>query len=440
MQTLLEDFYDADDREDWDGAMALANKAIAEFPRDPGGWAMRARVHKKLEDTAGAKAALAKAQQLDALCPLAAWTEALLRLDEGPQSYDAALATVDRALKSHPRHYGCLLSRAWILMTMGDSEASLACSRLAMAAAPGMQRPVANAAAVLDGLGREDEGTRLYEEIAARRPDDGMLAYNTGTRLYQAKDYARAIGHLDRARALLGEWNAVQHNRASTLAALGRHREAVEEWSALLLREPDWDWPLVGRLKSLRALNRTAEAETDMQRLHGMTELDISSLWSLSGIYSDDGNDLRAIECLQRMIDKGERLAQIYASMGNCRFELGDDAAAQPLLERALALEADDACSHMVYAKSMHRVGKLETALEHAEMAIALDPGDGEPQRRVRGEILAALERCDEAVPELEATSRSTAIIRSRSASWPKFTGAAALSAGARALQHALGR
>jgi tetratricopeptide (TPR) repeat protein len=403
MQTLLEDFYDADDREIWDTAMALADKAIALFPGRSAGWAMRARVYNKLESTAAAKAAVAEAQELDARCPLAAWTEAMIRLDEGPQSYGAALAIVDRALGRHPGHYGCLLGRAWILSTMGGNEASLACNRLAMAAGPSMQRPIVNAAAVLDRLGRKGEATRLYEEIAAKRPDDGMLAYNTGTRLYEAGDYAKAIAHFDRARALLGEWNAVQHNRASALAALGRHREAVEEWSALLKREPDWDWPRMGRLKSLRALNCTAEAEADMLRLQGMSDLDIPTLWQLSGIYADDGEDLKAIGCLQRMIEKGETSARVYARMGNCRFELGDDAAAQPLLEQALALETDYASPHMVYAKLMHRLGKSETALEHAEMAIALEPAGDEPQRRVRGEILIELGRFDEAVPELEA-------------------------------------
>ena len=227
MRTLLQDFYDADDREDWDAAMAIAGRAVEEFPREPTGWAMRARIYDKNGDAAAAGAALAKARELNDTCPLAAWTEAMLRLNEGPRSYDAALSIVDRALKHNPRHYGCLLGRAWILSTMGADEESLACAGLAMEAGPRMQRPIVNAAAVLDRIGRQEEATRLYEEAAVRRPEDGMAAYNAGTRLYEAGEHARAIVYLDRARGLLGEWDAVRYNRALVLSALGRHQEAM---------------------------------------------------------------------------------------------------------------------------------------------------------------------------------------------------------------------
>ena len=62
----------------------------------------------------------------------------------------------------------------------------------------------------------------------------------TGTRLYEAGEHARAIVYLDRARGLLGEWDAVRHNRAQVLSALGRHQEAMEEWNTILARQPDW--------------------------------------------------------------------------------------------------------------------------------------------------------------------------------------------------------
>jgi tetratricopeptide (TPR) repeat protein len=409
MRTLIEDFYDADDREDWDAAMAIAGRALEEFPRDSTGWAMRARICNKMGDAKATAAALAKARELNASCPFAAWTEALLRLNEGPRSYDAALSIVDGALKHDPRHYGCLLARSWILLTMGADEESLACARLAMEAGPRMQRPLANAAAVLDRIGRQKEANSLYEESAARRPEDGMAAYNAGTRLYEAGEHARAIVYLDRARGLLGEWDAVRYNRALVLSALDRHQDTMEEWDTILARQPDWDWALMGRLKSLRALGRTAEAQAFLPRLEGMSDLDTQVLWQLSGIYAADSEDLKAIKCLERMIEQGDGSARVYARLGNCQFELGDDAAARPLLEQALALDEDDAFTHMVYAKTMHRLGELDTALEHVETAIALEPDPGEAQRRVHGEILVVLGRYDEAVPELEAYVRVNA-------------------------------
>ena len=54
MRTLLEDFYDADDREDWDAAMAIGGRALEEFPRESTGWAMRARIYNKIGDAGAA--------------------------------------------------------------------------------------------------------------------------------------------------------------------------------------------------------------------------------------------------------------------------------------------------------------------------------------------------------------------------------------------------
>ncbi len=68
------------------------------------------------------------------------------------------------------------------------------------------------------------EMASFFDQAAHQAPDYGMLAYNAGTMLYEVDEFDRAIVHLDRARELLGEQNAVQMNRALTLQQMGRLR------------------------------------------------------------------------------------------------------------------------------------------------------------------------------------------------------------------------
>lgn len=392
---------DLDDVDDIGGAMALAKRLLAEFPQEPRLLGTRARLHYKRNDPRSAQADVEAALAVDPDCVDALWARTLL-IAEDAESHRRALAELERLVARHPGHYGCHLSRGWRLHQTGRLDEAVAACEAALRAAPHRLRPANNAASFLIEAGRTEEATVFLERLAASRPDDGMTAYNIGVHYFGMGDYERAIVHYDRGRRLLGERNAIQHNRALTLQKLGRHAEAVEEWSLLLEREPSWDWPISGRERSLRALGRDAEADADHERW-----LDVVGRDSAEALLQEPrrrmeaGEFAEALDRLQRMIAAGQAVADVFNLAGFCQVELGRRAEAKALYERGLALDDGLAYLHRNHAENLLGLDDPVGALAHAETAIALEPTDARPHK-LRGQAMIRLERATEAVPSLQ--------------------------------------
>lgn len=392
---------DLDDVDDIGRAMALARKLVVELPCEPRALAIRSRLHFKCNDLAAAETDVDAALALDPHCADALWARTLL-IGEDRDSHERAIAELDRLVALHPGHYGAHLSRCWRLHEIGRLDDAVAACEAALRAAPHRLRPANNAANFLIEAGRSTEAKVFLERLAAARPDDGMTAYNIGVHYYGMGDYERAIVHYDRGRRLLGAQNAIQHNRALTLQALGRHEEAVEEWTLLLSREPDWDWPLIGRERSLRALGRDAQADADHERwldLVGRDSIEVLRMEPRRLVNA--GDYAAALPLLEKMIAAGQVDPDVFNLAGWCHARLGRHAQARPLYERGLALDDQRDYLHRNLGDALLELDDPVGALSHAEIAIALDPGES-PQHELRGKALLKLGRNAEAVASLE--------------------------------------
>lgn len=402
LEQRIEAILDLDDLDEHGRALELAERLTAEFPREPRALAIRARTRFKHGDLRATQADVDAALALDAQCIDALWVRSLLIGEDDASANLRAIAELDRLLARQPDHYGCLLSRGWRLRLLGRLDEAVAAWEAALRAHPRRRRPAANAATFLQEAGRTDEASAFYERIAAANPDDGMAAYNVGTHYFQLGQYDQAIGHLDRGRRLLGEQNAIQHNRALTLQALGRHAEAVEEWSCVLLREPDWDWAVSGRFRSLRALGRDAEAAADHARWMDLVGADSSeALQAEPRRLIEAGEHAAALNLLEKMIAAGQFDVDVLNLAGFCLARLDRPAQAKAMYERALAL--DDACAyvHRNYGEALLALDDPAGAQAHAETAIALDPRE-DRAHRLRGLALVTLGRTADAVPSFE--------------------------------------
>lgn len=399
MNARIEAILDADDNDDVRTAWNLAEQLLADAPGDANALAAHARIHYKRGDDEAAEADVAAALALDPRCLDALWMRAVMIDDD---EAERAVAEFDRILQRQPDHYGSLMARGWALGQLGRIDAAVASCEAALRARPQRQRPANNAVHFLMQAGRVDEASAFYERLAAARPEDGMTAYNAGTHYYQLDEYEKAIVHLDRGRRLLGAQNAIQHNRALTLQKLGRHAEAIEEWSSVLEREPDWDWAVSGRERSLRALGRNAEADADHARWVAIVGDDSSEALQAEPRRLIEAREFEpALRLLEKMIAAGQVDVDVFNLAGFCHARLDRYAQAKAMYEQALAVDDGSAYVHRNYGETLLALDDPAGALAHAETAIALDRKDDRAYR-LRGLALVKLDRVADAVPSLE--------------------------------------
>lgn len=398
LEKLIERLYSADDCDQFDSE--LADHIVSLYPAQSRAWAARARAYYKLDDAEVAGACVREAVARDPQCPDAAWMAACLADDEGDTQ--RALALLEDALVRNPNHYGCLLVRGWISHEKnGDDEQALHFLRLACLARPDRLRAFNNLQSILLEQGRIEEAISVYRQITALVPSNGMHEYNLGSSLHVVEAYARAIEFLDLARILLGPQNAIQHNRAMCLEDLERYQEAIDEWSHLLQREPDWNWPREGRARCLRKLGRIDEALSDIRVLYEQDPHNEDGRWLEAEILYDRKQYAQAVTLLDALVDDGFGDQWKLNLRGACYSELQQYDKAKPDLLRALAQDGKYFSARSTLAEVELALGNFEAALEHVDIAIAQSPDNWHPHE-YRAKALVGLGRESDALREYE--------------------------------------
>ncbi|MBA4267499.1 MAG: hypothetical protein C0453_20695 [Comamonadaceae bacterium] len=193
----------------------------------------------------------------------------------------------------------------------------------------------------------------------------------------------------------------MQHNRALCLESLYRYQEAVEEWDNVLLREPDWDWPRIGRARSLAQLGRFDEAVADIHHLEKQQPGDPLVMRTAAGVFYEKGDYRATLEALLAL----EALNQIddeYLSnlLGAVYLHLGELDKARPWFEKAIALHPKSYRAHKNLAACLLKPTAVpradaREAMGCAEIAISLRPELWLP-RELRIKALMVLDRKDE--------------------------------------------
>lgn len=382
---LIDDFRSADNSDDWPLALQIAERAVAECPGSAQAFAMRARAFWKLGEIRACDIDADHALQLDPRCALAVATKAARMSDEGQISQ--ALVMLDQAIDQLPGDASLHIARGWQRQENGQLNDALHDYHQAIALEPQDLRGYVNAAAVLNSLGRNNEAAELWNSGASACPDNGQLAYNAGTALYGQRNYQLAIGHLDRARRIIGERNDVQMNRARTLQQLGRHQDAIDEWLQLYRREPRWDWVLDGLVESYYRLNDEANAQRfrwELDQLSGDHEGVVKIGWLL--FHDRRSEELIAlVEPLAKATHSRPEFGQMMG-MSLRRQEKYPEAL--QWMERTVATHEDYHWARGDLANLLSEIyGRHDEALKHIQIALSMGP-DSSFYRRVHDEIL----------------------------------------------------
>jgi tetratricopeptide (TPR) repeat protein len=393
LSELLDEFYRDDDNDFFN--VELAQRIVAAHPNRAEAHAALARAHYKLEEFDIAALHTRDALQIDPQCPDAIRVHAN-HLADNEGKTEESHRILDAALKQHPNHYGLLLARGYSAAETGDIVLGVKLLLRACQSRPDYLRALNNLLYFCQEREQWGPMQDAIRKIEAHRPLDGQQLYNIGTALYQSGRYSDAIVFLDRSRDALGEENAIQHNRALCLEKLERYQDAIDEWSTLLLREPDWEWPLEGRMRCHRALNNLEAALADIKRLKAIDPNNKSARGYEASIRYDQKDYATALLLLSDIVADFPDYAWAFNLRGKCHQKLHMTAKARA--DFLKAIECDDTSFN-----PQHNVAELEIsesryadALKHAEIAITLQPDDWKA-RELRAQALSGLNREDDA-------------------------------------------
>ncbi|WP_342066112.1 tetratricopeptide repeat protein [Achromobacter kerstersii] len=399
MSQLIEAILRADDGSDLTQMQSLCEQGLREQPASSVMWALRARYHARRNAYAARDADLARALSLDPQCSEALSVRAIALYDADEKQ--EAWALLREARQRSPAHYGLLMAEGYLLINDRRLEDAIASWTRAAQMRPAAAAPHCYIGSNLHNAGRYEDARPYHQRAVALAPNNGGFLYDAGNNYRRLGDLQNAIAMFDRARAILGEENAIQHNRASCLQALERHADAVEEWTSLLRREPDWDWPLEGKARSLHRLGRADEAAPLWRHLDALSDSGWEGRKEQAREFVRSGDPELAEQALQGLDPMTSGDAQLLFVAGNAQRDQSNWEEALAYYLRGYEIAPDNDFLPGNAADALTRLERYDEALPLSEVAISLDP-DWLKWRRVRIDALTHLGRGAEAVADAD--------------------------------------
>jgi len=173
----------------------------------------------------------------------------------------------------------------------------------------------------------------VFEE---RGTDPASMAFNAGAALFNDNDYPAAIAKFEEAVTL-------NPDLAAGWVALAKTYHSTEQWQ-----------------KAVEAAEKVLEIIFEDDEMHSI----------LADSYGKLGNSAKAEEYKNKLPDNASELYNDAVSLLN----EGDDAAAEPILKRALKADATFAPAHYHLGMVYVRMGKNTEAKTHLSKYLELDP------------------------------------------------------------------
>jgi predicted AlkP superfamily phosphohydrolase/phosphomutase/tetratricopeptide (TPR) repeat protein len=192
-----------------------------------------------------------------------------------------------------------------------------------------------NMATMLLKAGRNDEAAEAYRKLIKTAPEDGELRTNYAAALAKLGRNDEALQQLDEAVRLAPANPMAQHNRGVILERQGKRDEAIKAYQTALRYNPGYK-PSKQALARLGAPTGTGAPLTPAQRLAAHMAIRAKEL-------AQHGNYDEAMHELDEAVRIAPDLPQTHIYRFNVAYLMGDFATARAALERALALEPDNA-------------------------------------------------------------------------------------------------
>ncbi|HUT10510.1 MAG TPA: tetratricopeptide repeat protein [Thermoguttaceae bacterium] len=298
-------------------ALGDLDKAVELSPKTLGSYELKAAVLLKMEKPDEALATFEKAKEAnpDSVEPLV--QKAKIHVTQG--QFAEALAELDRAFALDAEDLQVLLGRAVVHQALGDKEKALADVDRALELRPKLPPVLRLRAMVLADAQRLDEAIAQMEELQELVPGDMSVQLQLGLLLNGGK----------------------------------KHLEAVECFSAVLLRQPDNWAALRGRGDARLSLGQHKEAISDFEEARKLQPKDPGILnnlaWVLATSPTDELRDgARAVELATGACEVTEYgQAHILSTLAAAYAETGDFESAVKWSQKAVEAGSEDQREHL---------------------------------------------------------------------------------------------
>ncbi|XP_043086673.1 RNA polymerase II-associated protein 3 isoform X2 [Puntigrus tetrazona] len=220
--------------------------------------------------------------------------------------------------------------------------------------------------------GRYDAAIECYTRGMDADPYSPVLPTNRAACFFRLKKFAVAESDCDLAIALDGKYVKAYVRRAAARAALGRHREALEDYEVVLKLDPE-NAEAQNELQKLQQVcRRSASADPSQQqrKQEAVVEKDRGNAYFKEGKYE------AAVECYSRGMEADETNALLPANRAMAYLKLHRFSEAEQDCSSALALDSTYTKAFARRATARAALGRSREAREDFQQVLKLEPGN----------------------------------------------------------------
>lgn len=221
-----------------------------------------------------------------------------------------------------------------------------------------------------------------------------------GICLVQIGEYEQALSDFQVVYAAEPE-RVPRFERGAALAATGRKREAVQDFTAVLRRNQNSKEALYNRALAYAELGRFSDCVSDIEEYLVLDTGFSMAYWLRGSCYGETGRYAAAISDLSHAIQLNPEFQPAYRALGAALLRNGDYHASTEAFSRAVEMNARDVSAINGLAWTLYASGKAGEGLPLARRAVELAP-DSMEVRDTLAHILVQLGLTVEAFAEFE--------------------------------------
>ncbi|RKP52471.1 tetratricopeptide repeat protein [Trinickia fusca] len=303
-----------------------------------------------------------------------------------------------RSIERHPAALP-VANLAAVLTGLGREQEALACLDEALAINPAHQRALFQRAGLFAQLGRHEDALADYDRVLATNPNfvEGLVRRSETLRALAR--FEDALACCDRALALADRSLEGLIERGRVLRELGRHQEAADSYGHALSIAPGSAQALFLRGVSFLDRGEPQAALADYNAAIAASPSFVDALYNSAVALERLDRHEEAIARCDRVLTLAPNHAEALANRGNACRHIGRNREAAENYERSLELQPDSPGVLCNYASALIRINRHDEAGQACERALTLDQ-DYVPAWSTRGRVHLETHKYDEALED----------------------------------------
>ncbi len=290
------------------------------------------------------------------------------------EQYLDARALIDEVLASEPEEVEPYLVCTRLSLKLGDAIGAVTCAEdgLALHESHIELGYLLGRAYIEAGL--EDEGLIAYQNIIENNPDDHITRLKIADDLYALQKFEQALEIYEQVSDKMSDPGKALVGKARSLLALNRDDESraiAVKLSGKKATKGDGNY-LLGKIAIKQ--NEFKKAVLRLTRASKENPDSIDAWLSLAESYIQLNQLPKGIKSLEQGIDKNPESYELYELVGKIQLELENYPEANKHLDKAVALQPQSLLAQVLYSRGLYATRNYRSAAIHADVAAKMDP------------------------------------------------------------------